>query len=736
MSAEQGNRLRLLWVTNLPAPYRFPAWEALATRHELDVWCLGETEGNRDWPLPAPGSHGFSIRRVPSRKISRGEVTLYLPPLTLRDISTYDAVILGGWESPYYWRLAHAARRQGISTIAFYESTLASQRFSGGMVARFRKRFFGHVAAVITVGSSSTDAVLAMGIERDRIHEGFNSVDVARFARAVSERDDLGDDVVPGHRFVFVGQLIPRKNVAALLEAFALMRQRGDSLTIVGEGHLRSSLEVITGRLGVSEQVHFTGALLEEEVIGVYSRGHTLVLPSTNEVWGLVANEALAAGLHAVVTSRCGVARDIADMQGVTIVEPRVGSIAAGMQASRDTWGGPISMPEMLDQGADRLAHAVESALGGEVPSQPLDGSIRPKILWLTNIPVPYRIHTWRQLGRDAHLSVAFLARTEPNREWDLSEQLIEIRHSFVDAPAVTSGSVPLYLPSRRLLKLLRSSPFDCLVVDGWESPAYHVAVAHARRHGWRVIVLSRSTLQSRRFNNAAVNFARRRFMSRADAVVTAGRDSTEAVLDIGVERSRISESFNTVDTEWFQRTTEQIREADPPLESAGRVFLYVGQLIERKNVTSLIEAFRLMHESADRLVIVGSGPQRTELETQVAEAGISASVVFAGSLEGMRLAEAYARAHTLVLPSASEVWGLVVNEALASELQVVVSDACGVAVEVAGIDGVHVAAPTAPELARAMALTTTRRWPAADRDGMAARTPSLADVVLRAAGA
>ena len=358
------------------------------------------------------------------------------------------------------------------------------------------------------------------------------------------------------------------------------------------------------------------------------------------------------------------------------------------------------------------------------------EGLIRPRILWLTNIPVPYRIGTWNQLSRDVDLSVAFMARTEPNRDWDLSSQLAGITHTYVDAPVVRLGPALLYLPTPRLLALLRSQPFDAIVVDGWESPAYMAAAWFARRRGWRLVVLSRSILKSRRFQGGPVAAARRRFMLSADAVITGGRDSTEATLSLGVDPSRIIESLNAVDSEWFRTTTEEMRRDELADAGLGRHFLFVGRLIALKNVSSLIEAFGLMHEPEDQLSIVGSGPLRAQLEKQVRDIGISESVAFLGSLEGLPLAHSYAAAHVLVLPSTNEIWGLVVNEALASGLQVVVSEACGISAELHEVEGVSVVAPDAKAIAAAMRESTCKRIPSESRAGLPDFKPSLGKAV------
>jgi glycosyltransferase involved in cell wall biosynthesis len=118
--------------------------------------------------------------------------------------------------------------------------------------------------------------------------------------------------------------------------------------------------------------------------------------------------------------------------------------------------------------------------------------------------------------------------------------------------------------------------------------------------------------------------------------------------------------------------------------------YLYVGRLSPEKGLQTLIRAFANVRSELDnaKLVLVGSGPQREQLELLVKELCLSSSVEFRGSMDVDRLAEQYASATCLVLPSTSEPWGLVVNEALHYGCPVLVSDKCGCVPELV-VDGV-----------------------------------------------
>ena len=108
--------------------------------------------------------------------------------------------------------------------------------------------------------------------------------------------------------------------------------------------------------------------------------------------------------------------------------------------------------------------------------------------------------------------------------------------------------------------------------------------------------------------------------------------------------------------------------------------FLYVGRFSPEKSLDILMRSFQsvIKEYPAASLVLVGAGPLKLDFEALALELGINSNVIFAGSMDPAGLAVEYARASCLVLPSFSEPWGLVVNEALSYGCPVVVSHRCG----------------------------------------------------------
>lgn len=367
--------LAALWVTNVAAPYRIPVWRHLAMRHALTVGLLesnaglqGDSAANRgrDWLHQSSDEIVFS--ELPSWKYSRGESRHYVlkslrPLLAVRK---FDTILFGGWESPAYWSLLLSATLFRVARVGFYESPANTMTYRSGVIAWMRSKFFRSMDFVVVPGEAAAGAMLGLGVDPSRILRGFNAVDVREFHRAAFSQSH--DDLVgarSGHRFLYVGQLIPRKRVEAIIQAFVRMAAPDDELTIVGTGALREDLQLLAD--GCEPRIEFLEHTNNSDMPAVMARHHTLVLASEREVWGLVVNEALATGMHVVVTDNCGVVPSVRGMQGVHVAEMNLIDLTLQMRISRAAWKGRIAEPEILQHTPERFAEVFDSAFTASV---------------------------------------------------------------------------------------------------------------------------------------------------------------------------------------------------------------------------------------------------------------------------------------------------------------------------------------------------------------------------------
>lgn len=352
-----------LWVTNIPAPYRRPLWAALSGLMDLSVICLAKSQPNQEFDSRIDvGEAQLTLLDVPC--INAAGNSWYAPSLRLRQqlISCQPtAVYVDGWESPAYLQACLFARRRGIRLAIGYRGTRNSQRHRQGLVSMARKRVLALADVVVVAGEDSRLAALDAGVAGSKIRVAPNAADVAHYAD-LGHRRPPRESTAP-HRVLYLGQLIDRKNVRAALAAWASVRQPHDSFTVAGSGPLRRSLEGQAKELGLEKFVHFVGHVTGNALDDVFLESDTLVLPSLEEVWGLVVNEALAAGLHVVVSHNAGVASSVRTMSGVFVVNVTEDGFAAGLAASRSLWTGPIENPAILAFTPERTAEIIAQAL-------------------------------------------------------------------------------------------------------------------------------------------------------------------------------------------------------------------------------------------------------------------------------------------------------------------------------------------------------------------------------------
>jgi glycosyltransferase involved in cell wall biosynthesis len=332
----------MLWVTNMPAPYRLPILDLLGEIYELDVYFLLGEKNWRDWNLRSDNrSWSFKFLNLRTIVFKDFEFVLGLG-LKIEKLSQYDVIILGSWENLVYLRLMHNARKFDKLVIPIYESHSKSQKFNKGIIPAIRAFFYRNANMVVTFGPASSRAICEMGIESKKILELFNLVDNAWFQSSLNRNLDK---LKVGHTYLFVGRLIEQKNIETAIHAFSQIAEADDRLRIVGDGPRLKFLKALAQTLQVGGQVDFLGFQDPSELVKIFNNSHTLVLPSRTEVWGLVVNEALACGLHVVVSNQAGVAESIEGQEGVYLATPDTANFAQGMERSKVDWNGWIKNP-------------------------------------------------------------------------------------------------------------------------------------------------------------------------------------------------------------------------------------------------------------------------------------------------------------------------------------------------------------------------------------------------------
>ena len=352
----------------------------------------------------------------------------------------------------------------------------------------------------------------------------------------------------------------------------------------------------------------------------------------------------------------------------------------------------------------------------------------RMRVAVIVNMIAPYTRPLFASLAQRDDIDLLIVSETpmERDRRWQPEEDL-PFEHVMLDtwtldlsSFAVGSGfktrfDTYLYVPKHPLAPLSSFSP-DVVVAAGggiWSSPANIAALAVRRWREWAVVPWWGSFTRDhptwpRRLAEPWV----RTFMRSADAWLVYGTRHARDVRELGADPAR------TVIAPITALAPEHPAVRQGTATPGVVRYLYVGRLIERKGLDVLLEAFRRLE--AGELWVAGDGPLRGEVEAAAAR---EPRLRLLGHLEGEALVDVYREADVLIVPSYYEPWGLVVHEALAHGLPVIVSDQVGAGDDLVepGANGYVVPAGSPQALAEAMEALTA--WTAEQWQAVAARS-------------
>jgi glycosyltransferase involved in cell wall biosynthesis len=339
------------------------------------------------------------------------------------------------------------------------------------------------------------------------------------------------------------------------------------------------------------------------------------------------------------------------------------------------------------------------------------------RAVFVTNFCPHYRVKTYELLSRYEDIAYVFFSE---GTEWYWLPQH-GVRAGTFQATYLGRGR-GLVGTALSLVILLWRDKYDVMIkcINGRVALPVSYLVARLRRKAfvlWTGIWVTLTT-PFHRIARPFTNYIYR----HADAVVVYGEHVKQFLVSQGVRPDRIFVAPHAVDNDAYAaavagKLVERVR-ADLGIGSGTPIVLYAGRLEDGKGLEYLLEAFAQVDVAEARLVLVGDGAQRTDLERAARRARLADRVVFAGYVLPEETPLYYAMAAVLVLPSIStprgrEPWGLVVNEAMNQGVPVIATEAVGAAAGGLVQNGVNGwVVPERDSLALARALRRTLRDP------------------------
>ncbi len=279
----------------------------------------------------------------------------------------------------------------------------------------------------------------------------------------------------------------------------------------------------------------------------------------------------------------------------------------------------------------------------------------------------------------------------------------IETYRTLLDHPTADIQNICLFpdadllsIPDGRMRtalgKALQDARPDVIFLYGYSLGIMRWATSWAEHAGVATVLISDSNYtDTRRY--WLLEFLKSLFISRLDAGFVGGYSSSLYLQHLGLPENRIVAGYDVVNNDLFRMRNRENHERLPQIRERLRLpekyFLFVGRMVGCKNILGLLRAYSAYATAVTHcpwdLVLCGDGPEEGTFRQYVKglPEEIRCHISFRGLVRQPELIDFFSAASCLVLPSTkNESWGLVVNEALACGLPVIVSDRCGCAAD------------------------------------------------------
>lgn len=237
------------------------------------------------------------------------------------------------------------------------------------------------------------------------------------------------------------------------------------------------------------------------------------------------------------------------------------------------------------------------------------------------------------------------------------------------------------------ILRAIKDFKPDVVNLTGYYDIASWTVLLYCKFNSIKTILSNESTANDHA-RNRIKELIKAMIIKQFDGYFNFGTSSENYILSLGVSKKKMLVKRNCVDNKALKQIYLQHlpsrNEQQNLLQIASKNFIFVGRLIDYKNIFHFLEAFNSAQQKVNEnwgVIILGDGELKGELQSFVNEKNIQ-HISFQDGVSWQQVPHYLALSDVLVLPSYSEPWGLVVNEAMACGLPVIVSEKCGCAVD------------------------------------------------------
>jgi glycosyltransferase involved in cell wall biosynthesis len=332
-------RLRVAFLTLMPSPYVQDLFEAIQAdgRVEPRVFYMEQSAPDTYWGRVSLPDYASIL---PGRGFQVAGIRTHVNPGAWRTIADWrpDVVVVAGYTSVTCHLVMNRLRKSGLPWIFWAErpGVRGRNRLLGGLRKFALGRALRGPSGIAAIGQMAQEAYAKSSDAACPIHNTPYCCEVEDyFAIDPADRGTRGTRSI-----LYCGQLIERKGVDVLLDAFTRIADKlpDATLSFLGTGPLKDALAArVDPRL--RDRVIFAGFHPVAELPPYFARADLFVLPSRHDGWGVVTNQAIAAGLPVVASDAVGAAAELVrpDENGYVVPAGDAAALADAMLRALDS---------------------------------------------------------------------------------------------------------------------------------------------------------------------------------------------------------------------------------------------------------------------------------------------------------------------------------------------------------------------------------------------------------------
>lgn len=317
------------------------------------------------------------------------------------------------------------------------------------------------------------------------------------------------------------------------------------------------------------------------------------------------------------------------------------------------------------------------------------------KFLVIHNIIHPTRTFLFNEMHEHFKLlgfsfKVIFLSQSDKNRDWEFKNDF-KFDHEILKNHSLRFGKKDLhtFFINISIWKKLNEENPDIILCFGWDHLSAYLARFWAYRNNRKFIFFAESTINEKSWRRTLFNPLVKFFVRRIDNFWAGGTRAKEYLISLRITADKISLFYNSVDIAYFSKKCNAMTsdEKTSLKEIMGiatpKTILFIGQLIERKGIYELLEGFAQYQkkDNDSSLLFIGNGIEKEKMVELIKNKNIR-NVYFEKFVPYDNIYKYHAIADLFILPSREEVWGLVINEAMACRLPIISTSVTGASID------------------------------------------------------